>query len=84
VPKWQDGLGSEETLFFRRARLITPGGAAIRIDTLAAVNDRGQIQEDGDDAIVHDLAPGTYWYCLKDDACTRVDILPWAEARVRD
>lgn len=69
VPKWWDG------------RLITPGGASIRIDTLAAINDRGQIRKDGDDAIVNDLAPGTYSYCPKDDACTRVDILPWGEAR---
>ncbi len=84
VPKWQGGPGPEESLFFRDARLYTPGGAAIRIGTLAAVNDRGQIQEDGDEAIVRDLAPGTYRYCPRDDVCTRVDILPWAEARVRE
>ncbi len=84
VPKRQDGPGSQESLFFRDARLYTPGGASIRIGTLAAVNDRGQIQEDGDEAIVNDLAPGTYSYCLKDDACTRIDILPWGESRLRD
>lgn len=84
VPKWQDGPGSEGSLFFREARLVTPGGATIRIDTLAAVNDRGQIQEDGDDAIVNDLAPGAYSHCPANVACTRIDILPWAEARVRD
>lgn len=78
VPRWQDDN------FFREARLITPGGASIRIDTLAAVADRGQIREDGDEVIVRNLAPGTYSYCPAGAACTRVDILPWAEARVRD
>ncbi len=78
VPRWQDDN------FFWEARLIAPGGASIRIDTLAAVNDRGQIGEDGDQVIVRDLAPGTYSYCPADGACTRVDILPWAEARVRE
>ena len=78
VPRGQDGL------HFRGARLYTPGGASILIGALAAINDRGQIQEDSDEAIVNDLAPGTYSYCPKDNACTRIDILPWAEARIRD
>ena len=78
VPRWQDGV------YLREARLITPGGASIRIDTLAAINDRGQIQEDGDEAIVNDLAPGSYSYCPKDSACTSVDIAPWGESRIRD
>ncbi|MYH24873.1 MAG: carboxypeptidase regulatory-like domain-containing protein [Holophagales bacterium] len=78
LPQWRDGV------YFRDARLYTPGGASIRIGTLAALNDRGQIQKDGDEAIVNDLAPGTYTYCPKDDACTRIDILPWAESRVRE
>lgn len=78
LPQWRDGV------YFRDARLYTPGGASIRIGTLAALNDRGQIQKDGDEAIVNDLVPGTYTYCPKDDACTRIDILPWAESRVRE
>ena len=84
VPRFQAAADSQESLFFWDARLYTPGGASIRIGTLAAVNDRGQIQEDGDDVIVNDLAPGTYSYCPKDAACTRVDIVPWGEARVRE
>ncbi len=84
VPKWQDGAGSGDALFFWDVRLVTPGGASIRIGTLAAVNDRGQISEDGDEAIVRDLAPGTYSYCPRNRACSTVDILPWAESRVRE
>ena len=84
VPKWQDGSGSGDPHFFRDVRLVAPGGASIRIDTLAAVNDRGQISEDGDEAIVNDLAPGTYSYCSPDGACNTIDIVPWAESRVRE
>lgn len=36
------------------------------------------------EVIVKDLAPGTFSYCPKDAACTRVDIVPWGEARVRE
>ena len=84
VPRFQDGLDSRGALYFRDARLITPGGASIRIGTLAAVNDRGQIREDGDEAIVRDLTPGTYSYCPRDNACNTVDIVPWGESRVRE
>jgi hypothetical protein len=84
VPRWQDGPGSRTASFFLDAQLVTPGGATIRIGTLAAVNDRGQVQEDGDEGIVRDLAPGTYSYCPKDRACSRVEVVPWGESRVRE
>ena len=84
VPRWQDGSGSRNASFFHDARLVTPGGATIRVGTLAAVNDRGQVQEDGDEGIVRDLAPGTYSYCPKDGACSRVEVVPWGESRVRE
>lgn len=84
VPRWQDGSGSRNASFFHDARLVTPGGATIRVGTLASVNDRGQVQEDGDEGIVRDLAPGTYSYCPKDSACTRVEVVPWGESRVRE
>ena len=67
------------------AWIVTPGGASIRVfHTLRAINDRGQIQSDGDESIVRDLAPGTYSYCLPGSACTRVEVVPWGESRVRD
>ena len=67
------------------AWLVTPGGVSVKVgSTLAAVADRGQIQTDGDEFVVRDLAPGTYSYCSPDGACTRVDIVPWAESRVRE
>ena len=67
------------------AWIVTPGGASIRVfHTLRAINDRGQIRSDGDEAVVRDLAPGTYSYCLPDTGCTRVDVVPWAESRVRE
>jgi len=67
------------------AWLVTPGGVSVKVGrTLAAVADRGQIQTDGDEFVVRDLAPGTYSYCSPDGACTRVDIVPWAESRVRE
>lgn len=84
VPRWQDDLDSRGALHFWDARLITPGGASIRIATLAAVNDRGQIREEGEEAIVKDLTPGSYSYCPRDSACTTVSIVPWAESRVRE
>ena len=65
--------------------LVTPGGVSVRVGrTLAAVNDRGQIRTDGDEFVVRDLAPGTYSYCTEDGACSTVDIVPWAESRVRE
>ena len=66
------------------ALLVMPGGATIRIATLLAVNNRGHVRRDGDEYVVTDLAPGTYSYCPANGACTRVDILPWGESRVRD
>ena len=84
VPRFQDDLDSRSALHFWDARLVTPGGASIRIGTLAAINDRGQIREDGDEAIVGDLTPGTYSYCPRDSACNTVDIVPWGESRVRE
>ncbi len=64
--------------------LVTPSGVAIEIRTLAAINDRGQIRTDGDETVVKDLAPGTYSYCPRDSACSNVDVVPWAESRVRE
>ena len=66
------------------ALLVTPGGATIRIGTLLAVNNKGHVQTDGDEYVVTDLAPGTYLYCPEDSACSTVDVLPWAESRVRE
>ncbi len=67
------------------AWLVTPGGVSVRVGrTLAAINDRGQIQTDGDEFVVRDLAPGTYSYCLSDGVCSTVDVVPWAESRVRE
>ena len=67
------------------AWIVTPGGASIRVfHTLRAINDRGQIRSDGDESVVRDLAPGTYSYCLPDSACTRVEVVPWGESRVRE
>lgn len=67
------------------AWLVTPGGASIKVGrALAAINDRGQIRVDGDEFVVRDLAPGTYSYCLPDAVCTRVEVVPWAESRVRE
>ncbi len=68
----------------RDALLVTPGGATIRIGTLLAVNNKGHVRTDGDEYVVTDLAPGTYSYCPANGACTRVEVLPWAESRVRD
>ena len=84
VPRLQDGAGSRSASFYWDARLVTPGGASIRVGTLAGVNDRGQIQKDDDEVIVRDLAPGTYSYCPKDSACTSVEVVPWGESRIRD
>ena len=64
--------------------LVTPSGAAIEIRTLEAINDRGQIRTDGDETVVKDLAPGTYSYCPRDGVCSTVDVVPWAESRVRE
>ena len=67
------------------AWLVTPGGALVDVgDTLAAIDDRGQVQTDGDEFVVRDLAPGTYSYCLPNGACTRIEVVPWAESRVRE
>ena len=66
------------------ALLVTPGGATIRIGTLLAVNNKGQVQADGDEYVVTDLAPGTWSYCPPDGACSTVDVFPWAESRVRE
>ena len=67
------------------AWLVTPGGVSVKIGrTLAAINDRGQIQTDGDEFVVRDLAPGTYSYCLPGGVCSTVDVVPWAESRVRE
>ena len=68
----------------RDALLVTPGGATIRIGTLLAVNNKGHVQTDGDEYVVTDLAPGTYSYCPTDGVCSTVDVLPWAESRVRE
>ena len=67
------------------AWLVTPGGVSVKIGrTLAAVNDRGQIRTDGDEFVVRDLAPGTYSYCSPNGVCSRVEVVPWAESRVRE
>ena len=67
------------------AWLVTPGGVSVKVGrTLAAVNNRGQIRTDGDEFVVRDLAPGTYSYCLPDGVCSTVDVVPWAESRVRE
>ena len=84
VPTFEEIPGVKGSRHVWDARLVTPGGASIRIGTLAAINDRGQIQRDDDETIVNDLVPGAYLYCPKDAACTRVDISPWGESRVRD
>ena len=66
------------------SRLVTPGGAWIRMATLGGINNRGQIQNDGDELVVRALAPGTYSYCPEDGVCSAVDVVPWAESRVRE
>ena len=76
--------GSLRVPKLRDAVLVTPGGATIRIGTLFAVDNKGQVRSDGDEYVVTDLAPGTYSYCLPDGACSTVDVFPWAESRVRE
>ena len=66
------------------ARLEAPGGASIRMGSLLGNNNRGHVLTDGDEYVVTDLAPGTYSYCPEKGACSTVDVVPWAETRVRE
>ncbi len=64
-------------------RLMTPGGAWIKVGTLAAIDDRwGQVRRDGDQFVVEGLAVGAWTYCPEGAGCSTVDVAPWAETRV--
>ncbi len=76
--------GSLRVPNYWNAWLVTPVGASIRMSSLVATDNKGRVRRDGDEYVVTDLAPGTYSYCTEDGACSTVDVVPWAESRVRE
>ena len=65
-----------------QAVLVSPGGVSIPVFILAGINDYGQVQTDGDEYVIRDLAPGTWQWCSAPGACSTIDVLPWAESTV--
>jgi hypothetical protein len=74
--------GSIRVPKFWDAVLRSPGGVEIPVSVLAGVDDRGQVQADGDEYVIRDLAPGTWMWCPAPGSCSSAEVLPWAETRV--